>query len=476
MTTTTDEIYYGIPTIPAAYEGASTSYRNELKGLINNPSDSIAANEVLLLQMRSAHAIRNNGYAKTAHSKYVTALGEVKVIWQNKNKEKHELMQELWDEFANNPNLDGHGKLGNTQSVWNSSRFMTGNSHTRLLIRRNENRVPIKLQTIPTQMHDINYFGYGTGKNVRYGMEFVDDKPANYYYREGLYAQYWYGQPNPYNVTEVPAKEIIHIFERQEPGQWIGIPQLASVLIPLYELDELIDATIAKQKAAQAIAWIIENTNPMNVLPIGGVVNTTDENNQKKIVFKAQGGNVQYLNKGETAKFYQSTDIGPNLQTLIRSELRKIAGAVDVPYHTLTNDTDGLDFSSIRAIGIELRNRLEYIHHFLNIPLGLDKLCQYFKAIAMLYFSGLDDATPTYQLPRWYGVDELKDTMADVLEVQNGMATLESKLAERHTTFEEILEDRKRIKTAGIDNLLTPSGATTGQANNNEANANSSSN
>jgi capsid protein len=79
-------------------------------------------------------------------------------------------------------------------------------------------------------------------------------------------------------------------------------------------------------------------------------------------------------------------------------------------------------------------------------------------------------------MPRWYGVDELKDAQADILEVQNGMATLQSKLDERHTTFEEIAEDRKMIQELGLDNLLMAGGKQMAQANNSQANANSTGN
>jgi capsid protein len=225
-------------------------------------------------------------------------------------------------------------------------------------------------------------------------------------------------------------------------------------MIPLYELDELIDATVAKQQAAQAIAWIVTNTNPMAMTPTGTPQVVKDKYLRDEIVFKAQGGNTQYLNKGEDIKFYQSTDIGQNLQTLVKSELRRIATALDIPYHQLTGDTEGLDFSSIRALGIELRTRLEYIHHFYTIPLGLAPLTKKFKELALLVDSSVATALPRYQLPRWYGVDELQDAQADLLELQMGANTLENILNERHVSFEEVVADAKRNKVLidlGID-------------------------
>ena len=80
-------------------------------------------------------------------------------------------------------------------------------------------------------------------------------------------------------------------------------------------------------------------------------------------------------------------------------------------------------------------------------------------------------------MPRIYGVDELKDAQADLLEVMSGMNTLERILEERNLTFEEVLEDVKRNKPlvdAGVNIYQQQSPAS--QVTNNKANPNSSSN
>jgi len=471
-----------------AFQSASIAYQAERHNILIGEADTLAARELYVLQRRAEDSIRNNGYAKKALTQYITNLGTIQVNWQDAKGNSHNQMQDLWENFAADPNLDGYGNLANTQSVWHSSEFVTGNSHTRMLIKRtgNPNKIPLKLQTIPSQLHSIEYNGRSSEEITRNGIQFIDTKPFIYFYRKSILEQNWYSnidkngtQPilngGVFPQVEVPANEILHIFHRETPGQWIGIPRLASILIPLYEIDELSDATIAKQKAAQAIAWIIENTSPLAMTPTGSPIQVKDVNNNDKVVFKSQGGNTQYLNKGEKLTQVQSGDIGANLPVLIKTELHRIASALDCPYHSLSGDTSGLDFSSIRAIGIELRNRLEYIHHFYTIPLGLTPLCNYFGQLARLYNKKLPYTYPAYQLPRHYGVDELKDTMADVLEVQNGMATLQSKLDERHTSFEEIIADREKIKAIGLENLLNPNAQATAQSNNNQANSNSTS-
>ena len=476
-----EEVSFTIVQQPVAYEGAATSYKSGLNGLLAGSHDSLAVRELLYLQMRVEHAIRNNGYAKTAFNKYITNLGAIKVIWKDESGKRHRLMQSLWDEFILNPSFDNVGNFSQIQAIWNGACFRTGASHTRILFqkRNNSNRVPLKLQTIPTHLHDISYTqNYPAEKNIFYGIKFQNNVPKSYFYRQGLWEQMFLGIDNVEKHIEIPAEEIVHIFYREVPAQWLGIPRLACVLILLYELDELTDATVAKQKAAQAVSWIVRNSNPTSAFAPGVAVQAKDADGNKKIVFNSSGGNVQYLNKGEDIAFYQSTDIGANLQTLINSELRRISSAADVPYFQLTQDYSGIDFSTLRGILIELRSRIEFIHHFYTIPMGVLPVANKFKEYARLYNRKVDKAYPSFQLPRWYGIDDLKDVQADLLEVQSGMATLESKLNERHTSFEEIVEDRKNIKENGLDSILQNinSSNQTKQSKNFNSNANSAGN
>jgi len=383
-----DAIYSNNRLGQIAFEGASESYKSGQRGLLAGSPDTLAARELLNLQMRSAHALRNNGTAKAAQSKKTLALGAVKVNWKAEDGTTHELMQELWEEFAKNPNLDGYGTIHNTESGWHNGVFQAGNSYTRQLVRvtDNPNRVPLKLQAIPAEMHDVLFNGTSEQDNISTGIKFKDSKPEAYYFREGLYEQNWFGSENPFKHTIVPADEIIHIFDRTSPGQWLGIPELASVLVTLYEIDELSDATIAKQKSAQAISWIIENTNPLAMTPVGVATVTEDKDGSDKVITNAAGGGTQYMQKGEKIHFSQGTDIGANLPILIKTQLEKIASSINLPYHSLTGDTNGLDFSSLRAIAIELRSALTYLHHFRTIPLGLAKVTDRFKELAALRF------------------------------------------------------------------------------------------
>jgi lambda family phage portal protein len=484
MTTATDEYaqaYSRITNVTPAYEGASLNYKRELHNIFNGEADTLAASELSLLQARSAHAIRNNGYAKTALKKWVTNLNSIKVVWKDKNGKKHKIMQTYWDEFCKNPSYDGFGDMNVLQSISNASIFTYGNSYIRKLVVRtnNSNVVPLKLQLIPAPLHNMSFGNVTVSKPdevVRYGMKFKNSLPVSYFFGKSV-LETPYGAGSYLPAAEVPAEEIIHTFIREEPGQWIGIPLLSSILLSLYELDELLEATIAKQKAAQAISMIVEAANnTANMLPVGSPVYSTEADGTEKLVFKAKGGNVQYTNKGESVKWFQGGDIGANFSVLVESELRRIAATLDLAYHELTGDTSGLNYSSLIGLSILSRNRLEYLHNFLLIPLREKPIAESFKELAVVYNKKCATAIPSFQLPKWRGTDDLKDAQSDILELQNGLGTYTDKLAERGLSLEDVLADRETLLELEKYGIVLTSAASTpsmNQANNTQANSNS---
>jgi len=480
MTTTseTSTVYSQIYT-PAAYKAASTSFKigyDGLRSAYNTNPDELTVNEIAFLRARSEDAIRNNPTARSLFDNFVKSLGTIKVNWKLPDGQKAEKTQNIWNTFAKDCNFDGYGDFNTHQVVKSREIFQNGTAFTRKRIVTGEKgTVPLKLEQISANLHDMFFFNTDKGRKIQYGIEFEEwgGKPVNYFFRENVTRLQ--RLTTTFDHVTFSAKELIHSFFRDSATQWIGTPLLTTSLIALYELDKLTDVTIAKQQAAQAISWIVKNTNPLNATPVGAMKMETIEG-ENKVVFNSFGGSVQYLNKNEDIAFYQSTDIGANLPVLIKNETMRICASLNIPYFAGTGDYSDLDYSSIRALGIELRTRMLFLYHTYLLPTDFDNLTTSFKSLVLLSNKGTEfvEAQPFYQLPRFYGVDELKDTQADLLEVQSGMATLQSKLDERHTTFEEVLEDAKRnekLKKYGID--LYKSKEAAGQNKNIEANTNS---
>jgi lambda family phage portal protein len=478
-----DELYKGNVLQLPAFDAASTDYTQSKHAAYIADADIYALAELQLIQARSRDMARNNSIAYAAETKYVTKLGAVEVKWKTADGEIHELAQELWDEFAKNPNKDGKGNLAVTQSLWNHDRFQSGEAICRMLLvtKGNNNRVKLKLQNIESEYLDITYMGQSDSNTValpfgstRYGITFEEGVPIYYnFLPERRYGVQQVGDEN-FKYVQVPAEDILHIFERRRSNQWRGIPIIAPMLSELYRVTDLSKFTVDKQIAASAISWIVEQANAFDINGIGSVrtAGTNSENDTKtKLVMTTNAGSVQYTNPGDKFHLVQSADIGNNLIGLLKHELQKISSAYGIPYYMLSGDTSGLDFSSIRGILIEFRGYLEYIHQIINLPEGLDKVTARFKDVARFSFA-IDDAISSYQFPRQYGVDEIKDTQADLLELQIGATTLEAIQAERNVTMEDVIASRAKMQANGLGDILL-SATAAGQNKNVAANANS---
>jgi lambda family phage portal protein len=461
-----------------AFDGAVTNYRMEMKGLVAGEADELAARELKALWQRSHHAVRNNGYAKAAKLNFVQSISGITVKWQDDKGKINKAMQAEWDKFIANCNLDGYGNFSNTQETWIASLFETGEAFCRMLIaKREDSSIPLKLQNIEAEYLDPLYDN-GKPEVTRNGITFSEGKPSIYHFSKKRPT--FFSTDISMEKVDVPAEDILHIFIRGRANQWRGIPELAAVLLPLYELDDLVDATIAKQKAAQAIAWIVKNSNPSSAVAIGSATlsldtNDTTEAGKRRQITQASGGGTQYLNKGEDIAFYQGTDIGPNLPDLIKSELHKIAQSLGLTYVALTGDYDALSFSALQQAAVEMRTRSEYISRMYIINLGLLPLCNKFQELASLYVSSrFAKLKPVFQLPRKYGVNDLKDAQADILELDNNLTTLDRVLSERDLTVEELEEDLALRKKMGIwKDPNKPVAANMAQTKNTQANSNS---
>lgn len=413
--------------IATAFEGAVTNFRLERKGLMSGSADSLAARELKHLWNRSHHLCRNNPAAVTARNRLIAHwIGSgIKVKWSNK------VIQKEWDAFCKNPSIDGHGSFYSMQALWAGAYFESGEVFTRMMIqKRSDCKIPLKLQVIEAEQLDPLYW---TAKSVRYGIQFDDlGKPTNYHF--------WKRHPNEFRMLElldrsaVSAEDVLHIFLRERPGQWRGIPKLTPALLSIYEMDELTDATLVRQKAAQAIGWIIKKQNN-GAMPLLGALGDAPAEDQEMIGKKIQKilpGGVHYLQADEDFEFAATADIGNNLVTLLEHNWRMIASCLDITYEQLTGDLSGVNFSSIRAGLIEFRRRVALIQSIVFITQGIGPLAERFKELASVYLSAnAADATYKLVLPKTEWVDPLKDAQADIAEIRAGLATLEEKLSER---------------------------------------------
>lgn len=434
-----------------AFEGASTGFRLAHKGLSRGDADTYAARELEFLWSRAHHLCRNNPAAVTAKNRLIAHwVGSgIGVHWKNKK------VQLAWEEFIADPNLDGFGTFHNTQAVWAGSLFETGEAITRQVVKKSLNKIPLKLQTLASEQLDPKYYAPG----IRNGIKFNKAGRPEYYH-------FWKQHPGsrgiaaPNKRIAVPADRVLHLLDRGTPGQWRGLPKLAPAILTLYEMDELTDAALVRQKAAQAVGWVIKKSGSGG-LPLVGAMGETntemsdDENDVGSRIQKVLPGGVHYLEDDEDFTFASIDDIGNNFVTLLEHNWRMIASCLDVTYEQLTGDLSKTNLASIRAGNIEFKKRISLCQQLIFVNLGLIPLTKLFKEMSGVYINReAANAECSFSFPTTTEVDRLKDVQADAMELQLGLATLREKLQERGVLN---IEDhiKQLIEEQGYEVVLT---------------------
>lgn len=440
------------------FEGASTNYRLQHKNLDNDQINRLAS-ELDFLRKRSRHAVRNDGFAAAACAKSVANWIGTGIVgkWDNKQLQKH------WLEFCKNPTLDGKGTFSSAQKLIGYSLFQSGEVFLRKRVATKYGKtIPFYIDIIESDYLPVNKLM--TDKNIINGISLdkVTRRPTKYHFSKAhpnttLFTEY-YGQ-----TSSVAAKDIIHVFERTRPQQLRGFPLLSPVLVPLLEIQELTEATVIRQKAAQAIAWVVKKNTPSNFNPIGlpTVETDTDPHKQgtplvKKVISEITAGGVHYLEQDEDLIVTEPPDIGANLLVLMQMELRKVAMGVGLTYEQLTGDLSSVNFSSIRAGMVDLYRRVEQIQQLLFIEEAFNPLADMFQDFVSAW-TGKDysKAKIKWQIPKREWVDPLKDINADLAEMEGPLplATWKQKIEERGLDFDEYLKELEESMNAIPENV-----------------------
>ena len=236
------------------YEGASQGTRMRDKGMrVSGPNAEIERS-LPALQKRSRHAIANHPYGCTGRNAYVDNLvgNGIKAKWENKE------LQRLWDIWELECDADGISNFPGQQALVAGTEFSDGETLIRRRWRRPDDglTVPFQIEVLESDMLPISLTD--TAKGIRLAIQKNGIGQRTYYH---LYNHHPSDLPSDFGMNQtraVPANDLIHYFQRIRPKQDRGIPHLSVVLVRLYEIDEMQDATLVKQKTAQLFAWIIK--------------------------------------------------------------------------------------------------------------------------------------------------------------------------------------------------------------------------
>lgn len=434
-----------VPVRAQAYEGGSQGRRMAGKGMTVTGPNAPIERSLPALQSRSHNAIRNNAYARKAKEAYVANLvgTGIKPQWGDAQ------IQALWDQWVTECDADGVDNFYALQSLAAGAQFESGEALARFRYRRTSDglSVPLQLQIIESEHLDPAFSQAFEGRLIKMAIEFngVGQRTAYHLWR------YHPHEKLTSAINErvpVPAENVVHMFRRQRPGQLRGVPELSAVIIRLYEIDEMQDALLARQKLAQLFGAFVRrksNADPEDDGPFFG--NLVSQPGEAEPLAEFTPGGIHYLEDDEEISFSSPPDIGSHYTEWLRSELLAVAAGAGITYEQLTGDLKGVNYSSIRAGLLEFRRRAEALQAHLIVHQWCRRIAGKWLDVAVT--SGAL-SIPNYWnrraellaidwiAPKWAWVDPLKEVSADLLEVRAGFKPRSEAAGERGWSVDQL--------------------------------------
>ena len=434
-----------------AYEGAKAGRRTDGWVTAGTGANTEIAPASARLRDRSRDLVRNNPYAAKAVNALVSNLVGTGIVPRARSNRTAaaKAADQLWLQFAASCDAEGLTDFGGLQALIVRSLVESGEVLVRFRERRVEDRlaVPLQLQLLePDHLDSSKTEELSNGGYILQGIEFD---------ALGRRRAYWLFPSHPGEnrgralvSRPVPARQVLHLFERLRPGQVRGVSWFAPVILKLRDLDDYDDAELMRKKIEACFAAFVTGAQDEETLGRPSSINSGDR------VESFEPGMIEYLEPGKDVKFASPSANGGYAEYM-RLQLHAVAAGVGLTYELLTGDLSQVNYSSIRAGLIEFRRRMEALQWQLIVP----GLCQpvWSRFVELAQAAGQlpeGEITSEWTAPRFEAVDPLKDIQADVLAVRAGVMTLKEAIARQGydpaQVLAEIASTNAELDAAGI--------------------------
>ncbi len=428
------------------------------------------------LRGRSRTLAKNNHYAaKFLRQVEKNVIGDCGITMQAKVKKQrgegllekiNDEIEDAWADWSERENCSVDGKMSwaALQRFFTRCVAMDGEAFVR--------KVPLPgnphlfaLQFIDPDQVDPTFFmqRLPDGNEIRMGVE-VDQfqRPVAYHIWDRHPSEYG---SNPQLRRRIPASEIIHAFIPLRVNQTRGVPWMAPAMFEMNMLAGYKEAeVIAARVSACKMGFFTSKTGEQYTGDPDLAVTNADSSLQPGMgpqFMAAEPGALESLPANMDFKPWDPQHPNASYDAFCKGSLRGIASGLDVSYHGLGNDLEGVNFSSIRAGLLEERDTWRLLQQW-----TIDSFCKpvYRAWLPNSILAGALALEPSniqqyikgvVWHPRgWDWVDPLKDVQASTLMVQNGFSTYTAELGKQGLDFEEVMEqkaeERKVLDRLGL--------------------------
>lgn len=311
-----------------------------------------------------------------------------------------------------------------------------------------------KLKAIDAELLDIDKHEETRNGQIRMGVEYDrEGRVIRYHFKEKSH-QGDYRQGRSFTIR---ADRVIHGFISLYPDQSRGIPWMHASLEEAKHLEKYQEGAIVNARAS---------ANTFNVLSSEpGDEYTGDEQKSDYVSLDnvAPGSTVDIGNR-------KLINVDPSYphqmyDAFVKANLRSVASGWGISYHSLSNDLEGVNYSSIRAGVLEDRELFKLIQNWLVRVLIKPVFEEW---VGMAYLNGqivLPGGHPvsgpvesyekaSYQARRWAWVDPQKDMASNKIYIDEKLKSRSQIMREQgddpESVWAEIAREQELMKSLGI--------------------------
>jgi len=375
-----------------------------------------------VLRNRSRDLAKNNDYSRKYLSLIKTnVVGNTGITLQVKaqrpdgsiDERDSNVLEKAFSDWSKKQHCDVRGQLSWLE-IQNLVIETIAKDGECLIRKTSTGKYRFQLQLIDAAKLDSTYNLDQGSTHIRMGIELDQfNRPVAYHLivQDDLLGYVHAGR----RYQRVPADQIEHLFLTENIEQLRGIPWMTSAMARLKMLDGYEEAAlVASRNAASRLGFFTSADATPPPLHDG------EEADGEKFTTTAPG-TYDTLPDGFDFKPFESEYPHKNHGDFIKTTLRGISAGWGVPYHSLANDLEGVNFSSIRSGTLEEREYWKVLQAFL-----IEKLCTPVYSQWLSNTLDFTDLLPlpankiekfdaaTWQARRWAWVDPLKDIRAMV--------------------------------------------------------------
>jgi lambda family phage portal protein len=436
-------VYANIANDPE-YSAGPKSKRLKTYGVSNGGPNEMLRGNLEVLRRRTRHAFRNSPLVRRAIKAGVANEIGTGIIprFGTSNESAKESLRELFDLFSKECDAEGQLDLYGLQAAWSSARRVSGEVFIRRRPRRSSEglAVPFQLQTlesdfVPVALNETRR----NGNKIIQGIEFNKRSKRVAYW---MYVSHP-GESNDFNASKlirVPAKDVIHHYRAERPGQVRGEPLGVSGLVTLTKFESYNSAELTRKETKSGYTGMLTRNDleddDWEYDPITGEKLDADADGATSTI---RSGTIVTAPAGTNLTMFDGDNNGTGYKEFIKEKKLELAVSYEIPYELMAGDWSGINDRIYRALIQEYRRGVRMDQDNLVIFQILNRIKEWFvesvvsnRLLRLPNYSANkhDYGKCEWRPEAWKHIHPVQDIQALVMAKDNDLASGDGSVAE----------------------------------------------